>query len=600
MLLGLLVIPTIAGSFAEKSFNGYSSIDPPVSEVMSGQSSVMNIRFLYNSGPYVMESFAPIIEVNPSSARQLVQVDVDSIEIIQGQIKRIPVTLTVDPQIEHDKIFLSISYAGHHFQTGELQKSSWNDQVTLDIIVQDSPVPEPEQGRSTPENCGHDTALYDGICVSDKSQKIQTNSTVKWGSGIDFTPAWQSDHTAVIPIFDDFFSIYEKQVRYNVFYNVTNASIGNVQLRCDSASFSFSILPDDDGAVQLDIPKGMLGGIFMVQINGQEWDDVSIDGNLLTINFPAYEATAEVFGSHYIGIEGQDGVCDIIHNPPYSYILSPLKQIKSGTALFDVKCSEEKSLVYKYDRMRAVCVSEETQSELWDRGWSTIRFYTEEDTSPHALCNNYEGKWHPEHDGCRGDISDLQCSLMGGTFVDNLKICYNDICPENKTYTLCVTNPDESDSNIRSSKPTPDLDSRQCRLGLPPSIYDFYLDKELCKWKPIPEPIPDESIPYVWNSYLQKKQIGFSPKDVSYINTDEGFFPEKENRVCSPLILTNGSEFFISSTFTVEPFEMIDTVMSKIQPDDCHKIWKTEPLLVEPSPELDAWLKKYWEKENED
>jgi len=31
---------------------------------------------------------------------------------------------------------------------------------------------------------------------------------------------------------------------------------------------------------------------------------------------------------------------------------------------------------------------------------------------------------------------------MGGEFVDNLKICYDGICPVDKTYTLCVTNPD--------------------------------------------------------------------------------------------------------------------------------------------------------------
>ena len=280
---------------------------------------------------------------------------------------------------------------------------------------------------------------------------------------------------------------------------------------------------------------------------------------------------------------------------------APLKQITSGVSLIDVKCNEGKIKVIKYDRMMAACVNGNTESEvkLIDRGWALLRFIMPGENAAHALCNNYEGKWHPEHNGCKGDISDLQCSLMGGTFVDNLKICYNDICPENKTYTLCVTNPDESDSDIPASKPPPAPDSRQCKPGLPPFTSDFYLDKELCKWKSIPEPIPDEAIPYVWNSYLQKMQIGFSPKDVSYVNADEGFFPEKENRVCSPLILTNGSEFFISSTFTVEPFEMIDTVMSKTQPYDCHKIWKTEPLLVEPSPELGAWLKKYWEKENE-
>jgi len=121
--------------------------------------------------------------------------------------------------------------------------------------------------------------------------------------------------------------------------------------------------------------------------------------------------------------------------------LSPLKQIKSGISLIDVQCQDGKHTVYKYNRMRVACVSEETQSELWSRGWATTRFYTEEDTSPHALCNNYEGKWHPEYEGCR-EITDLQCSLMGGEFADGLKICYDGICPVDKTFTLCVTNPD--------------------------------------------------------------------------------------------------------------------------------------------------------------
>lgn len=147
--------------------------------------------------------------------------------------------------------------------------------------------------------------------------------------------------------------------------------------------------------------------------------------------------------------------------------------------------------------------------------------------------------------------------------------------------------------------PEPPPASTQCRPGLPTFTSDFYLDKELCKWKLIPEPIISEAIPYVWNAYLQKRQIDFSPKDGSYINTDEGYFPEKETKVCSPLILSDGTKQYISSTFIIEPFEIIDTVMSDTQPDDCHKIWKTDTLLVEPSPELGAWLEHYWEKENE-
>jgi len=122
-------------------------------------------------------------------------------------------------------------------------------------------------------------------------------------------------------------------------------------------------------------------------------------------------------------------------------VSSPLKQIKNGVALIDVKCNEGKYLSYKSDRMRVACVSEETQSALWHRGWATMRLIMQGENISHALCNNYEGKWHPEYDGCR-DVTDLQCSLMGGEFVDDLKICYNGICPVDKTYTLCVTNPD--------------------------------------------------------------------------------------------------------------------------------------------------------------
>ncbi|MBI5146085.1 MAG: hypothetical protein HZA84_02570 [Thaumarchaeota archaeon] len=119
---------------------------------------------------------------------------------------------------------------------------------------------------------------------------------------------------------------------------------------------------------------------------------------------------------------------------------SPLKQIKNGVPLIEVKCDEGKYPAYRYDRMRVACVSEETHIKLINRGWATMRLINPGENIAHALCNNYEGKWHPEHEGCRG-ITDLQCSLMGGKFVDNLRICYNDICPD-KGYTICVTNPD--------------------------------------------------------------------------------------------------------------------------------------------------------------
>ena len=140
---------------------------------------------------------------------------------------------------------------------------------------------------------------------------------------------------------------------------------------------------------------------------------------------------------------GHSGMGGVFVLEPDFDLWKPLKQIKNGVALIDVTCNDGKYLSYKADRMRAACVSEETQNALWLRGWATMRLMMPGDNISHALCNNYDGKWHPKYEGCRGEnITDLQCSLMGGEFVNNLKICYDGICPVDKTYTLCVTNPD--------------------------------------------------------------------------------------------------------------------------------------------------------------
>ena len=136
-------------------------------------------------------------------------------------------------------------------------------------------------------------------------------------------------------------------------------------------------------------------------------------------------------------------------------IKSPLKQIKSGVALVDVQCKDGKVSAVRYDRMRVACVSLDTEGKLMMRGWATMRLAMPGDNISHALCNNYEGKWHQEYFGCR-DITDFQCSLMGGELVDNLSICYNGICPD-KLYSLCVTNPnlyiqylDETEDDFRN------------------------------------------------------------------------------------------------------------------------------------------------------
>jgi len=149
-------------------------------------------------------------------------------------------------------------------------------------------------------------------------------------------------------------------------------------------------------------------------------------------------------------------------------LLSPLKQIKEGVSLVDVKCNEGKVPAYKYNRMSVACVSLDTESKLVLRGWATMRLAMPDDNIPQALCNNYEGIWHPEYNACRG-ISDLQCSLIGGHF-ESLRICSGDICP-NKPHSMCVTNPD---ALIQSDAESQVLDLSKITFMKPNSIVFFY------------------------------------------------------------------------------------------------------------------------------
>jgi hypothetical protein len=121
----------------------------------------------------------------------------------------------------------------------------------------------------------------------------------------------------------------------------------------------------------------MLGGIFMILVDGKEWNDASIDKNVLTVNFLEGTSIIEVLGSYNFGTDIEDGVCDVVHDPPYSYILSPLKQIKAGIDQYQIKCKPDFYLVYKYNGY-PVCVLPESVPKLIQRNWMEIENVTSE------------------------------------------------------------------------------------------------------------------------------------------------------------------------------------------------------------------------------
>ena len=105
-LVGL--IPSV---FASELFHGTSSFENAPSELTPGESAKFEIKLRYTEGPYALSDLSSSIVVSPASAAPMVNIETQPLEgITQGQIVRIPVILTINPNIEHEKIFLSVSF----------------------------------------------------------------------------------------------------------------------------------------------------------------------------------------------------------------------------------------------------------------------------------------------------------------------------------------------------------------------------------------------------------------------------------------------------------------------------------------------------------
>ena len=128
-------------------------------------------------------------------------------------------------------------------------------------------------------------------------------------------------------------------------------------------------------------------------------------------------------GSNWIWVDDE---C-ILEDPPSDYKIvprkyifaAPLKQIKAGVALIDVQCNEGKHVVYKYDRMRAACLTDEAEGELLTRGWAALRLgLPATDDLGRDLCGWFEGEWDSLPRNCYDLKYPLLCSMSGGDLTD--------------------------------------------------------------------------------------------------------------------------------------------------------------------------------------
>jgi hypothetical protein len=95
-----------------------------------------------------------------------------------------------------------------------------------------------------------------------------------------------------------------------------------------------------------------------------------------------------VIGVNYPEHAGENA-CEKKHEPPFSYLLSPLKQFNSRISINEIQCRNSLQIMLMYDGAPA-CVKPESIDKLKQRGFSYVpigaSFHIEKD------CNNIDGR----------------------------------------------------------------------------------------------------------------------------------------------------------------------------------------------------------------
>jgi len=83
-------------------------------------------------------------------------------------------------------------------------------------------------------------------------------------------------------------------------YSISGGTVTGAIINTNDNSIVISINAEDDGTLTVTPSKTVQDGIFMVLVDGEEWDDVEIVANKVTVMFPAGAEQIEIIGTFVI------------------------------------------------------------------------------------------------------------------------------------------------------------------------------------------------------------------------------------------------------------------------------------------------------------
>jgi predicted secreted protein with PEFG-CTERM motif len=140
---------------------------------------------------------------------------------------------------------------------------------------------------------------YDGtytIKVNYGTAEKSNSAKVELTGGVAYTPNYS---TPTLPA---------KQCSANelsasgqcVAFTISGGEVTSAILNTNDNSIVISINAEEDGTLTVSPTKTVQKGIFMILVDGEEWDDVEIVANKVTVMFPAGAETIEIIGTYVI------------------------------------------------------------------------------------------------------------------------------------------------------------------------------------------------------------------------------------------------------------------------------------------------------------
>jgi len=83
-------------------------------------------------------------------------------------------------------------------------------------------------------------------------------------------------------------------------FSISGGMVTEATINTDDNSIIISINAEESGILTLSPPKTVQDGIFMVLVDGEEWDDIEIAGEKVTVMFPVGAEEIEVIGTFVI------------------------------------------------------------------------------------------------------------------------------------------------------------------------------------------------------------------------------------------------------------------------------------------------------------